>query len=316
MLALPLAMKPEEFIPEMVQDSWFRHGVSTEQVEHNIARERLALQPTARVGTPLPAQVRTFAVQYMSSIMRNLGMNLQEWFQAVSLLDTYCLKVAGDIPMLPMTCICAMRLVKKLNKSQMPASTQCQIDWLPIARGMAREMAIAGIQFPEFTEETLNSHEKVIHHAVECQMDVMTVERWISIFSMRYYLLTGDCIQEHMQGAVTMAHGLVMLQPASVGFSHYNIALGVFSSGLTMANLVPPGILCRPGTNSNGASEGNIPTMGNDSIQGSMLPDDQLSSIIRVLEAVTCCELQFLQLAVRNVMPAMASLHARRLPAA
>ena len=279
------AMRPERrHIPETVQDLWHRHGVATETLENCKVVEQRALAPTVQTSHPLPAQIRAYAIECMKCIMVKIGMSPPEWSQAVSLLDTYVLKVAWDMPMLPVTCACMIQLVQKFSKQE-------SVPPGDLARLMAQVIVIPGIETREITEEILISHELTICQAINWQMDVMTVDRWILMFSTRFELLTSNAIQTNAKEAMfRFKHTLIRWESASLQFSHYNVALGVFFIGLATARSIPEGL---DGT----------------------LMQQHTASRVGILEAVTCCELPILQQAAHAVMQTLGAAQ-REQPAA
>eukprot|EP00930_Biecheleria_cincta_P023398 TRINITY_DN16916_c0_g1_i3.p1 TRINITY_DN16916_c0_g1~~TRINITY_DN16916_c0_g1_i3.p1 ORF type:complete len:316 (-),score=54.66 TRINITY_DN16916_c0_g1_i3:354-1301(-) len=291
------------YISGTVQDLWHQHGVSMEHVERCKASERQALTPTAQAGPPLPGQVRRYALQCIAAIMQHEGMSQENWFQAVSLLDTYLLKVAGSIPMLPVSCICVVRLVAKLNSAEF-LPRKLSMNCLAFASKIAHDMTTAGVEAPDITEDVFNSHEQVIGHAVSWKIDLMTVERWISMFSVRFDILTKNGYQQTMVEAVVMARMLVMRESASLQFSHHNLALGVFSLSLVMARLIPFGLLSPPAIS---------PAGTNAAFLQSTLMNKELFWMIGSLETVTCCELQDLQQAAQIVMQALPAVLTQQL---
>lgn len=294
-------------IPETVQDSWHWHGVATQHVEACKVCEQQALTPTTGLEVhPLPAQARKFALRFMAAIMQSVGMSQTEWFQAVALLDTYFLKVSGSIPMLPTTCICMVRLVRKFSNVH-PESTNCKNTWLPIARQMAR----VGVEPQEITEEILNSHEKTICQALDWQIDAMTVAKWVSVFSTRFNLLTNNEYPINTQAARLIAEALIMHESASLQFSHHNVALGVFSIGLVMAHLIPLDLVQPPAISPPSLIADYEQSELNGRLREGVLMDTSL--VIGIVEAATCCEFHDLQEAAHSAMHVLLAAERRHL---
>eukprot|EP00930_Biecheleria_cincta_P023399 TRINITY_DN16916_c0_g1_i4.p1 TRINITY_DN16916_c0_g1~~TRINITY_DN16916_c0_g1_i4.p1 ORF type:complete len:247 (-),score=47.62 TRINITY_DN16916_c0_g1_i4:302-1018(-) len=237
--------------------------------------------------------------------MQHEGMSQEDWFQAVSLLGTYFLKVAGSIRMLPVSCVCVVRLVRKLNNAEL-APRRSSMNCLDFARKMAQDLTITGVEVPDITEEVFDSHERVIGRAISWLIDVMTVGRWISMFSVRFDMLTTSYYQQTMEEALVVARTLVMRESASLQFSHHNLALGVFSLSLVMARLIPFGLL---------SPSAISPSRTNAAFVQSTLMNKQQFRMIGNLETVTCCELQVLQQAVQSVMQALPAVLRQQLVA-
>lgn len=288
-------------IPETIQDLWHQHGVATERVEKCKACEQHAFMPTQQAGPPLPAQARNDALRCMRSIINTLGMSFQEWSQAVCLFDIYSLMVTEEVLLLPTTCLCMVRLVKKFDKTE-SVRTDFQSTWLPIARRMVPGMAMSGREISEITENILNSHELQICQAINWQIDVMTVDRWISMFSTRFNVLTENQYQLNIMELVPVVHALIMYESASLQFSNYSLALGVFILSLAKARLIPFGVLQPLAIGHPRMDAAFAPSELDGRIPGDALMDNQLSSMVGIIEAVTCCELHVLQQASQHVI--------------
>eukprot|EP00930_Biecheleria_cincta_P075917 TRINITY_DN6310_c0_g1_i2.p1 TRINITY_DN6310_c0_g1~~TRINITY_DN6310_c0_g1_i2.p1 ORF type:complete len:295 (-),score=52.30 TRINITY_DN6310_c0_g1_i2:351-1235(-) len=280
------AMRRERMhIPETVQDLWHRHGVATEILENYKVVEQRALTPTVQANHLLAAQLRGYAIECMKCIMMKLGISPLDWSQAVSLLDTYVLKAAWDTPMLPVTCACMIQLVKKFSKQE-----TVPVD--DLACLMSQVMVIPGIEMREITEEVLISHELTICQAINWQIDVMTVDRWILMFFTRFEILTGNALQMNIKETMfKVTHMLIMGESASLQFSHYNVALGVFFIGFAAVHLIPEG------------PEGT-------------LMQEVIASTIGILEAVTCSQLPIIEQAAHAVTQALTAMQRRQLAAA
>lgn len=311
------AMNPgRRSLPESALELWDRDAVSTEQVESCRALEQKDLTPTALAGPPLPARIRSYVLQCMRFMTLKSDMSEPEWFQAVSLLDTYFLKVTGSIAMIPATCICAVRLVRKFNLSARTRRAKDRhrplaasrwtlghaehFDYLSLARrisgDMAADMAMSGTKIPEITEAILDSHELEICKAVNWRIDVMTIERWIWLFSTRLNSLTGSGYRMNMTKVMLMAQKLVMHKSASHQFSHHNLALGVFFIGLGSAHLIPRDVFLALAA---GMDAGFV--LHDRESEGTHT-HERASLMINIVESVTCCELHVLQQAARSVM--------------
>eukprot|EP00930_Biecheleria_cincta_P027613 TRINITY_DN19367_c0_g1_i1.p1 TRINITY_DN19367_c0_g1~~TRINITY_DN19367_c0_g1_i1.p1 ORF type:complete len:353 (+),score=44.04 TRINITY_DN19367_c0_g1_i1:50-1060(+) len=290
-------------IPEVVLDLWDQHAVTTERVQRCKACEQEALAPAMQAGPPLQARIRSYALEFIKYVILNKRMHQHAWVQAVSLLDTYWLKVSGSIPMLPATCVCLVRLVQKFN-NEMPVLIPDQTStWLPFACEMAQGLGMLGFHCPEITETTLDSHELEICRAMNWKMDVTTVEWWISVFSTRFHLLTSNSVKENSEAMMFMARQLIKHEPASLQFSHRKLALGVFSIGLVMAGLMHVDILRPPAA---------IPS-GGDAAFGQSEPTHETTPManqmwIEALEATTCSEVHVLRQAAQSGIQTLAAV--------
>lgn len=303
---------PDAFtIPEAVQDLFHYHCVTTDYVNACKAREQRALTPGADAGLPLPAQIRDSALRFMLLVVGAKRMSYQSWFQAVSLLDTYFLKAEGSIELLPTTCVCLVRLVKKLENSL--SDDECAT-WLPFTQQLGEHLETIGFQVPEVTEESLGAHELMIWRALSWQLDTMSIQQWIAVFSTRFNLLSANAHEASLswlQNQTTaVARMLLMRVAASLESSHFDVALGLFCLGMVWAHLLPLDSLRCADVSPAEMTAAYMRSQPAGAVPVFALGAEQVAVLHRMVEASTCSELHVLQQATQRVMQLLgAALH-------
>lgn len=297
-------------IPEAVQDSWDRHGVSSECLNECRAREQKALTPVVEAGLSLPVEVRRFALRSMMEISSAKRTSLRSWFQAASLLDTYFLRSIGSIEMLPATCVCLVRLLRNVDCSEINDESST---WLPFTQKMAQRLAVAGFQVPEVTEGILSRHELDICQALEWKLNPTPVSQWISMFVTRFNALSNcryrTLLAQAENQALIFARASIVREAPSLQFSPFELALGLFSLSLVSARLISLDTLCdllAPGLISAGMREAYMQSMSGDTIPICELEAEQVLDVVEMLQAATCSKLQELQQTTQRVIESLA----------
>jgi len=295
-------------ISEAVQDLWDRHGLSSEYLDDCKAREQRALMPLAEAGPSLPVAARDFALRSMAAITSAKRMSLQSWFQAVSLLDTYLLRTTGSIEMLPATCVCLVRLLRKADCS---VTNDESSTWLPFTQQMAGRLAVPGFQVPEITEDILSRHELMICQALDWHLNPVTVSQWISMFCKRFNLLSSSNYQARLalveHQALSFARVLVVREAPSMQSSPFDLALGMFSLCLVRAQLIPLSTLCSPGITLSEMHVAYMQSQSSETIPVCALTDEQAFAVLDMAQVVACSKLDMLQQAAQSVVQSLAA---------
>eukprot|EP00930_Biecheleria_cincta_P058944 TRINITY_DN44724_c0_g1_i1.p1 TRINITY_DN44724_c0_g1~~TRINITY_DN44724_c0_g1_i1.p1 ORF type:complete len:325 (+),score=64.32 TRINITY_DN44724_c0_g1_i1:96-1070(+) len=291
-------------VPQAVEDLWDRHGVSTEYLELCKTREQNAsLNLLAAAGPPLPVPVRDFALRSMMFIVGMKRMSIRSWFQAVLLLDTQVLQAPGSIEMLPATCVCLLRLLRKVDCSETDEDSST---WLSFAQHIAQSLAVPGFQVPEVTQEVLSRHEMIIGRELDWQLDPMALEQWISMFSARLKLQSSDDYGNRLQlaenKALNFARLLVMHEARSLASSRFELALGLFFLSLVGAQLIPLGTLCPQEVFHPGMHAVYVEIVFAGTIPVCVLTAEQVRALLDNLHAATCSDPDMLQQATHGVM--------------
>jgi hypothetical protein len=263
--------------------------------------------PQAEAGPPLSVELRDFALRSMVAMVSAKRMSLRTWFQAVLLLDTSFLRAAGSIEMLPATCVCLVRLLRKADCS---VTNDESSTWLPSAHKMALELSVAGYQVPAITEDLLSRHELMICRSLDWQLNPVPLSQWISMFSTRFSSLSNNSHQANLavaeNQALVFARVLVMHEATSFQSSPSEMALGLFSLSLVCARLIPLDTLCPPGADLSHMHAAYMQSQSSETIPACILTADQVPAVLDMLQVVTCSKLRMLQQATQRVIESLA----------
>lgn len=297
-------------ITDDVRASWDRHGVSSEFMHESRAREQKALTPVVGAGPSLPVEVRNFALRSMMEIAFAKRISLRSWFQAVSLLDTYFLRTIGSIEMLPTTCVCLVRLLRKADCSETNDESST---WLPFTEQMAQRLAGGGFQVPETTENILRRHELEICQALGWQLNPTPVSQWISMFCTRFNSLSGcryrTLLTQAENQALIFARLSVVREAPSLQSSPFELALGLFSLSLVSARLIPLDKLCDPlppGVTLADMHAAYLQSQPCDAIPVCGLAAEQVFTVLEMVQVATCSKLHELQQTTHSVIESLA----------
>eukprot|EP00440_Ansanella_granifera_P017779 gb/GFBE01019310.1/.p1 GENE.gb/GFBE01019310.1/~~gb/GFBE01019310.1/.p1 ORF type:complete len:355 (+),score=50.67 gb/GFBE01019310.1/:1-1065(+) len=233
-------------ITDEVEDRWQQLGASSELLQHMHQEESTAVR--ARTRASLPRHVRGAALGAISQMLQVLTQCQSGWFKAALLLDCYCSKSADPIADLPMTCICLTRIVHKFDRNTEQAgrhhleNTLAEKVW-HCAENFKVWLATSGYEVAEMTGDTINRHEREIVKALEWRVDVPCVERWCTLYLVRFGTLISPELASNLQRLhaklLVLARAVVMHQPASEDLTHGRLALGLLCVALVDAGMVP-----------------------------------------------------------------------------
>lgn len=211
--------------------------------------------------------------------------------------------------MLPATCVCLVRLLRKADCSMTIDESS---DWLPFIEHMARNLGIFGFQVPEITENVLGGHELMICQALNWQLNPVAVNQWISMFCGRFNLLSSGNYQAQLalaeKQALVFARVFVLREALPLqSSSPFDLAIGLFSLSMVQAQLIPLDQLCPSGVSLYDLHSAYMQSQSSEVIPVCALTDEHVFAVLEMVQAVTCSKLDMVQQATHSVMQWLAA---------
>jgi hypothetical protein len=230
-------------LPDDIQDALDRTGVATEQIPGRKAQAIKMLKPLGGdKHTFLPSIVRNGALKFMENLVRSMRLDMQRWFEAALLLDvTDCLSPGGlDLNLLPATTVAVVKLIWKTDNAVQSMQGHRLSQYASLMTSWLTQLGYSAI---EVTEELLVERESAILKALQWQVNMPSVETWMSMFCMRFNVLTRGVVQPSLdwvsKQSLFFARVLVFHQAAGQGLLPHQQAAGLLALALVSAKLMP-----------------------------------------------------------------------------
>jgi len=256
---------------------------------------------------PLDSRIREGTLRFMSHLTQ--AMNLQEkfWFQAVMLFDIYCLSVPGGlmIEKIPVTCVSLLKLLKKMDCTMVGSEVA---DLSPLGNHLAQWLETLGHTVPPATRGLMAKSELSILQVLKWQLDVPTVESYLSIFCARANTLTQSVFMASLnwiwEQSICYAR-MMVIQQASTSQPPMQIAAGLLALGCVSARLLPI-VAIRPIKVSAETWDQNFAECHpHGVIPECELDPAQIQSMLQLLQVSTGLSLEKIQEACIDLVPSM-----------
>lgn len=227
-----------------LQDELDRKGVPNELLVDMAASERSSFQAaTNSKGQALPPQVRSLALRFMEHLACKQGLPQTSWLTAALLLDLYCLRVPGGICIetLPATCVAVVHVMKKNDTVFAGHVSQ----WCQLAtRQFAQVVGVWGFAVVEAQDGTMVAkQERSLLQALGWQINVPSLDAWMSTFTGRFNVLTGGMFAVSMtlvyQTGIALGGRVVARLPTSPQLPPRTLAIAATGLGCVYAHLLP-----------------------------------------------------------------------------
>jgi len=245
----------------------------------------------------LRPEMRRIVVCFMAKVLESLHMPEKSWFDAVMLLDVYCLCAqrpveVGDLPAL---CAALVRLLLKIETvSSLPESdlVVCSEQLACTLRHEGHEVAA-----PAVTKESVEIHEHLVLQALHWQINLSNVDAWMAAFYARTNALTGHVLLPTLASTWQKCYGLartMLLHSATRrSFTRRQTAQGLLGIAFVAGGLVPPDALDLDGS---GALEGmSIPSEFPNAPAAQVVPSACQPFFLDLLQVVTGQSVETLQ---------------------
>jgi len=226
------------------QEAFDARNVSNEYLEHLAYIEKQALEPVVGNSNLMPMQVRDTVHRYLQHVTQLVGLPVQKYFEAATLLDCYHLKNQDGVSIATLAVTCsALVMILKKNDNATAHMSACQL--APHAAQMAQWLQRRGIPnvAVDVTERMLLAAESNVLEVLEWRISVPTVESWTSTFCARFNILTQSLFMASMnwvwQQSLMMSRMIMTRQALSKETSPQKLAVGLLGLGLVAAQLLP-----------------------------------------------------------------------------
>lgn len=230
---------------------------------------------------------RRVVIERMWYSLRDLELEVADWFCFVAMLDDFCQshQACIEIQSLPAISMAIVSIIKKLNSAM-----SCDLAVLSrISSSLAQHLYL----HLAATKEEIAAQELTILNVLNWELERPTVQSWASMFVTRFNLLSDS--EYEVQLRKVWEEYLVRVLPYHVSHSHataelppFRVACGLFSFGLVWARLLPLEKLC-PVDSDEWAAFASSPLLNG------MGPIGVSDNLMLSLQAATCCDIPALQ---------------------
>mmetsp|Transcript_34864 Transcript_34864/g.100371 ORF Transcript_34864/g.100371 Transcript_34864/m.100371 type:complete len:334 (-) Transcript_34864:121-1122(-) len=301
--------------PQPPSDDDLREDLLGELDDRGAAGELLDLwsqwgQQDARRRRPdLPQVIREAALRCLHNLT-NLASLPQGsgWFDAVQLLDLYCMSSAFHAEELPVACAAVVSLLRKSETSS--GTTKPAV--AHFAHNAAAALQSVGYTCGEsLTAEDVVLQERKVLKALKCEIHRPSVRAWLTLLCDRMDVLTQRRWTKHLEWILakgTASAGTLVLHNTKM--TPQQMASGLLCSFLVLACLVPLDAL-RPEDMSCADWEGFFcESQCQRQVPPCSLPSSAVPGMLSVLQLVTHQGLSSLKADLRMVMQEMRRISA------
>jgi hypothetical protein len=298
-------------LPEAVQDALDRSGVATEGLVEKMAQEIQMLKtPKGEKHKFLPANVRHGTLHFMQNLVKLMHLDIQRWFESAVLLDVFdCASPGGiDIKFLPATAVAVVKLIWKTNNA---VQSLQGFRLSQHASQLGTWLKSIGYPSPvgEVTEAMIIERESEILKALHWQVNLHSVETWMSTFCMRFNVLTHGLFVPSLdwvsRQSIYFARKLVFHRAAGQGLAPHRQAAGLFALSFVSAKLIPLDNLKPDRVSSADWEELFIKSQAQKTVPACVLQPSHSQSVQKLLQVATQMNLQALQEACYQVAEAI-----------
>lgn len=240
----------EEHLPRALQDELDSCGVSAELLRSWAARQAKVLPEPAERKRPwevMPAQAREGVLRFLHGLadlvgFPQRGQSKTLWFDAVLLLDVYCLRERTPIEALPAACAAVVNLLQKFANSEMHIGAGGLSN---DASNLAKRLRSLGhhASDTEVTAEAIRVQEHAVLRSLGWQINLPSVHTWISTLRDRFNILSCRICSQSIDFAfatsTSIAGVLVTRNVVSTSMSPQRMANGLFCLAIVGVGLVP-----------------------------------------------------------------------------
>mmetsp|Transcript_98238 Transcript_98238/g.184738 ORF Transcript_98238/g.184738 Transcript_98238/m.184738 type:complete len:357 (+) Transcript_98238:47-1117(+) len=248
--------------------------------------------------------IRQACLQCMLRLSEEIGLEMKGWIMAVTLLDVQVASGAGQgwgsDRHLPVACVAIVRLVKKVDDALFYTS---EFDFSAYVSLFAELLEKSGMHIPSETissyEEMLQDEELRILQAANWQIQIPTVESWLSAFCARFSVLTRDIFMNSLvwiwQQGIALTGEILRQYTVTAEMPPRRVARGLISLLFVASNMLPLSMFQPPQITEQDWQElfvSSLPMVV--SVPDCKLPEGRCRCITDILQAATCTELAVL----------------------
>jgi len=257
---------------------------------------------------PVAANIREAALRFMSHLTQLMNLPPNTWFQTVTLFDIYCLSMPEGplIEQLPATCIA---LVKLLQKMDCAAASPTQADLSPLGDYMGEWLETLGHLVQPTTNRTIANVELSLLQVLNWQLDMPTVESWMSMFCARINILTQSAFIASFnwiwEQSICYARMILIKQALSPTHPPIQMATGLIALGCVSARLIPVATIRPLKVCARTWDQSFAESQPGGTIPECVLTEAQSQQVLQLLHVSTRANLEEIQDACRVLVPCM-----------
>jgi hypothetical protein len=248
---------------------------------------------------------------FMGHFVKILQLSEKSWFDAVLLLDLYCLRSSSYVEVgdLPALCAAIVRLLKKFDNGVVPNNYELEA----CASHLAILLRQAGhtIDHHAVTAEEIDVRETSVLQVLRYQINMPSFFSWMSIYCARINILSRQMLMPVLssiwQHSVELARAILLHQAVDPAVCTRRIVNGLLGIGFVAVRLLPPSSLDLVGSSDFQGVFGSLLDLA--SIPEVAAGEDLLpDSFLEMLQAVTCSTLESLCQSSKLVLEALRSI--------
>jgi len=253
--SLPSTSQPDEgsrwhdliqrLLCEDLEDRFELAHCSTELLLLQAAREESMLDPMTTGGSQVSPLVRRLALRCMSQVTIAQQLPKTIWYQAVVVLDAWLaartpsVSDSSFLQEMPAVCSVVLDVLCKTNADKTQNRHPGRVENGEIVHEV---MQTLGYDLPAASPHDLHVMEQSLLLDLQWQVNMPTVESWISMLGARFGVITQDLYAEPLaeiaEEVCNLAKKLVMWKPADWQRRPRRLAGGLLGIGLVGASLL------------------------------------------------------------------------------
>lgn len=237
----------EIFAKDEIQDLLEKQCVSNELLKVWEEREATYMKVYSHDALEVPSEVRGVVVWYMAHLVEHLGLPESAWFAAVTLFDTYCVRMSELCPQgiqvrdMPMLTGVLVALIKKADKANRLVFQEGAV-LEAVVKQLAAWLQQRGYEVKCDWAEARVKEEAVLT-VMNWQINLPTVDPWMSAFCARISAVTPQAVMPTLkwiwQQGLYLARNILLRHAITKDFSPQHIAQGLLALGFLTGKLLP-----------------------------------------------------------------------------
>jgi len=270
--------------------------------------KKVLMSISNRTVATVAAHIREAVLHFMSHLMQLMNMPPCTWFQLVTLFDIYCLSMptGPSVGQLPATCIA---LVKLLTKMDCTAACTSLADLSPLGLDMRKWLEGLGHTVPFVTQHSITKVEWSLLQVLNWQLDVPTVESWMSMFCARFNVLTQSAFIDSLNWiwdqSICYARAILLQQASNPAHPPFQMAIGLLALGCVSARLLPVASIRSLEVSAQTWDQSFAEIQPHGTIPECLLSPAQSEQVLQLLQVSTGAGLEEIQEACRALVPCM-----------
>mmetsp|Transcript_90108 Transcript_90108/g.227274 ORF Transcript_90108/g.227274 Transcript_90108/m.227274 type:complete len:329 (-) Transcript_90108:265-1251(-) len=234
-------------LPDSLEEDLDAMGCATELLVLHASTESDRLAQTSDGGQLLSLWAWRLAVSGVDTVVRRLGLSDSALFRGVALLDAWLAVRASGMPDssfirdLPAACTAAVHVLCKFGALE--EKNAGELMWRDATAAIGEELPRLCDDWFDVQPHDVQTQEFGLLHSLRWQINVPTVESWLSMIEARFGVVTVGFFSKPMvlagQELRQLALTLLQWRPADKRHPPRRLASGLFGVGLLRAKLLP-----------------------------------------------------------------------------